>query len=560
MRTWLRNGLLARASLLSIVLLMAAAGFVAACTAALDRNQYPFAPDSAYYIEAARSLAAGHGLAVTAALDRTDRDSEPLYLWPPGYPLMVSAVAALGVPAPEAALLVTRSSWALLPVLLFLMLRRQIGDFAAVGVAVIVFLSPGVLQEGVIASTDLPYLALALSSAGLLIRGAQPGVGILGSFGTAGLLAGMGYAVRNAGIALVAATLALLLLAPLLRLSDWRTAAQRSAAWCGGAAIAVVPLLFYNQMVLGAVQPYRMPPSTIGLIENGRSYLQHQLIDVSAVVVTGSLAWSATGLALVVVPLAGALAVWLWRARGDADRPGRLALLLFVLYAGAAVATVVLARTKYEWGETINLRHMVQSTWAIAAAVALAFASRVPCAARAPGIARAVGVALVGALVVARLVYAWSDYQAVAAAATALRRADGNLALAARDSPVPIGARTLRQVLAHDAAFLAAARQLPAGAYLATNRGDVIAIETGRAARRIDTLHDPEAVARTLAAAEASLACDRPMFLLVAVDTQLLRRYGPDWQSAVAARLAGSARFLRQTPNWMLLDLPRLSC
>ena len=66
---------------------------------------FAYFPDSASYIEAARSLVQGNGLMRTAPLARLDLAVEPLSLWPPGYPLLIAAASILsGLPAEDAAL------------------------------------------------------------------------------------------------------------------------------------------------------------------------------------------------------------------------------------------------------------------------------------------------------------------------------------------------------------------------------------------------------------------------------------------------------------------------
>ncbi len=155
---------------LSLILLGIGAAIVIGYSLLFGTLIYPFSPDSSAYIEAARNLLAGHGLVLTPKAIQYDLEYEPLQLFPPGYPLLIALIAALGLPPADVALWLARISWALLPLVAVFCLRPVMATKGAVVVAIMVMLSPGLMGNGYKALSDAPFLLLTMVSFGLLLR------------------------------------------------------------------------------------------------------------------------------------------------------------------------------------------------------------------------------------------------------------------------------------------------------------------------------------------------------------------------------------------------------
>jgi hypothetical protein len=530
-----------------LALLAFGAIIVGTLTSAFDRHHYPFASDSAFYIEAARSLRDGQGLAVASAFTDTTREMEPLSLWPPGFPLSVAALSTVTA-APGAALWLARISWMLLPAVVFFALRPLIGIFGALGIGVLATLGPGVLQEGRIASTDVPFLILAILSLGVMIRAAaQPDR--LKLWFCAGLLAGAAYVVRNVGLALFAAGAAGMSAAWVLGLWEFRATWRRGLAWAAGAAIFVLPLMAFNLSTWGSLQPYSMPPSTIGLVDNARGFLESQLMELFALHTLASLAWNAKWLLVFAVPVGIALAFAAFRFWRTADATLKFGTLLLALYVAAGACAVVLARTKYQWGETINLRHSIQYSWAIGAVIISLFSVLIPAQMR----LIAAGAMAMALFCVVRVAYIWEEFNLAARATAAV--ASGSMG----DADVQIGTRTLRTSIAQDTALLDHVRSMDPNAYVASNRADVLVIETGRHIRRIETT-ELAALSGTIGSIRQRLACDRALRIVLTLDAALLQAHGKDWQAAAAAQLKSVMTLREQSTHWMSWQTQGAAC
>jgi hypothetical protein len=143
--------------------------------------------------------------------------------------------------------------------------------------------------------------------------------------------------------------------------------------WAIGVAIATGPLVLRNLSVFGQVQPYSLPPSTIGLVHNLRWLVFGMISDVSGRRDLGLwVAWN--WLPLGMTALAGAALVFGFvrdqiynSTTSDRGTATYSAALLF--YATASAAMLVLGRSTYQWGDLINERYVAQFTWIVLAIV-----------------------------------------------------------------------------------------------------------------------------------------------------------------------------------------------
>lgn len=192
-----------RLRLAAIVLLLAFAAL-----AFLRRDETPIGSitDDAYYVEMARSLAAGLGPVVQVGPDVPANNPG---LFPPGFPLLLSPLAHARPEALDALKLVP---WLGALALLGLAWRLARDDDAATRLALLacIALNPWVVTWSVRVVSDLPFAALALGA--LLLTGRMSGNRPF-SFATMAaviLLTGTAMLVRSIGLAVLLAILATL--------------------------------------------------------------------------------------------------------------------------------------------------------------------------------------------------------------------------------------------------------------------------------------------------------------------------------------------------------------
>lgn len=307
-----------------------------------------FTADSMNYVDVARSVVAGDGL-----VQSTGGFNQPFYLsgdldlpsaftaQPPGYPLAIATLTALGVDAADAALVVSVAAYAAVLALVYPLGKRIGGTPAgliAVGGALVVVplthLGRSALSESLAAAVVLLFfLLLDRNRAGPFRRAAFAAFGL-------GLLAGAAFSVRYALWPL-----------PLLGVAAmwWRGRESasgssgphsgrgrtrlRTAAFAAGALVPIAAVLTRNLALEGSLLPAAMPAvRTLG--EN---------LSLAVTAVLGG--WRSTALGnwpdavLLIVALSILLALAA-RNRGSSQPWERLPLLIgvwSVLYLAAVV-------------------------------------------------------------------------------------------------------------------------------------------------------------------------------------------------------------------------------
>jgi hypothetical protein len=361
---------------LAIAALVIGALAVLAYDSVLARYRYPYSGDSASYIDMAASLLRdGRPFVTPWDVEPGDRDSVPQPLFPPGLSVMIAALTPLAGDVQVAALYPSRVAAVLLPLLIVALFRGVASDRAVAGVAALTLLSPGVRDWHFLAYSDVPALALAILALGALARGL--GCAARGELGDtrwlvlAGLGAGIAYTVRNAALAVLAASVATLLYARLRGLGPRRAPLY----WLAGASVPLAPLLAYNLSTFGTLQPYDMPQSTRRWPANLGDYALAQLDDLG---VPGRVLAAAPPLAavLAIAALAAVFAAAFWRLRREPARQGLL--LLLGGYAAAGAVLLIASRSRYEWGNFIDSRNVLQYTFAYALAMVVAAGALLP--------------------------------------------------------------------------------------------------------------------------------------------------------------------------------------
>ena len=345
--------------------IMLAVGLFALWLSILCGGNQAYTPDSADYIDQARSFTSGNGFQTRLHdLDEKFELWAPDKLFPPGYPIIIAiGTAVTGVPAEVVAPWVSRIALLILPLTIFISFRQVIGGRSAAWLGIITGVSPGVLLWGQFALSDVLSLTLVVASFGFTLSAASPerreSAGLFALAG--GVFAGFSYLIRNANLALLAATsLSMFVWLVTSKIVERQRIWRFIFPWTVGASIVVFPWMIRNLIVFGKLQPYEMPSSTIGAWENFRSFIAAITSEISGSSYLGTLAgWSIPGLIVLLILLVIIIGFILKRWSSLAVIQRR-ALVFSCIYVLAGSSIVIAARTKYQWGEAISNRHTLQ--------------------------------------------------------------------------------------------------------------------------------------------------------------------------------------------------------
>lgn len=322
----------------------------------LHTTEFPYTPDSASYFEQARTLLAeGAALETPYAPDNEAR--QPSRLFPIGYPVILASIGLTGIDPRDAALILTHSAGLLLPILLFVSFRQPLGARNAALMAALSLSSPSTLSYSTLATSDLLSLLLAVATIGIVLNKQSRSWLMF-----AGVLGGGAYAIRNAQLALLASITFYYFFLWVTQTKQRREVTLNAAAFLLGVSLILLPVLIRNMTLFGAINPYHMDPSTISAIHNVRTFIQEMAYDLSGVRSLGIVfGWSTTGIALMLLMAAG-VAWFLKTSWNHLSTIRKNTIFLCTAYAVIGASVVVAARTRYEWGEMINIRHTLQYT------------------------------------------------------------------------------------------------------------------------------------------------------------------------------------------------------
>jgi hypothetical protein len=519
--------------------------FVWTLTALSQALKYPYGNDATGYIQEAKFWLAGQGLIRTASLSRLPQSFVPTSFFPPGYSLL-TAFASLGrLSIDDAALSVTRLSWAVIPVAVVFALAPLIGFVQATLCGVLVTLSPGVVENGYAAGTDVPFLALVAFSMGLLVRGwrAERWLPMTAS---AGVLAGAAYALRNAGAALFAAVLASYLLAALARLDGLKQIVSRLGVWGLSAGCVVGPLLWRNYVLFGRLQPYDHAGAPFGYLQSVRIFLSGLLTDLTGSKAVAMLAWDFKWL-LSGVPVAA----WLLY-RGlvrfpRTEQRRRFACVLLGSYAAFAGILVIVAQKRY--GADGSLRYAMQAVWALLGLAAYALADK-----------KRLLLLVTVLLLASRVAYVNADLQRERTIAKAFsvhaRFADAATALPREW----ILTNRIKYVLAQDDSLRALIRSLPTDAVIVANQDRFLQrLVRDRAIMHLELerVTDGAGFDEVVRVAKAR-ALDRPVYALVVATNRILRdSTAQEWTQLLSRAVNPQFETVAIRDNYVLLKWRR---
>ena len=332
---------------------------------------FPYTPDSACYIEQARSLL-DRGVFESGRYG-TENPSityVPDPLFPPGYPILIALFSLLlSVPPEVVALFLSLAAFVLIPACTVFSFRRVVGAEVALIIGLLVVFTPAITRWGNVASTDILSVLLVMFCMGLVLKAGDR----LIAWFVAGLLVGFAYLLRNANLALVLSLCGFLAWSIVFDFENRRKKIVIACVWLLSFSAVVVPWMIRNLIVFGKIQPYSMPPSSVGFIENSHAFIEAQLnvlllltnLDaflarntlgiIGLIVISGLLVWQV-------------LTTWnLWQ------KIEKQAFIIAALYCILGAAIVIVARTKYQWGELISERHALPYLFSLLIILALIF-------------------------------------------------------------------------------------------------------------------------------------------------------------------------------------------
>ncbi len=368
----------------------------------------------------------------------------------------------------------------------------------------------------------------------------------------AGAATGLAYSFRNAGLAVIIAVVATFVLAAVLRLFPLREAFLRLAGWGAGVGLLLVPQWVWNYIVFGRLQSYTMPPSDVGLLENMRTFLQVLLVEVSGSQTVGLLAWDAKLFALISLGFGIIIYFGLkarWREWGTAEK---FSVMLFTLYLIVGSVMVVLARTVYQWGELINLRHVMQYGWLVMAICTMVTVGHVG---RINHKTLPIVVIVAGLLFAGRVSYWIGEWQ---------RETQVQRWLASEERPERVAAKLpgsswvmtnqLKHMLSMNDRLAGYVHQLPDDAYIISNSADVLKIVTGRAVRDLDSAM-PKETQRLLENVVDHIEKNKPVYVLLFPSDRMLKEGAEHgWASGYLNHLPQGFSVACHTSRLLLLE------
>lgn len=355
--------------LTAILILLFSILFILFHISQFGENVYWWTHDGAAYIEAARNYSATGNLAISTGIFNLN-DTAYISAWPPGYPLLLSFLQdIIGIDSQWLSVYISILSWMIAPPIIFLFVRPLLGTTISAFLSILVLTSPAAIDWGWTDMTDMPFFLIVLLGLFLSCRvssGWKPTFSVF----VGGALLGVAFSIRHIGAAALMAVFASYIVMFYVRSDQWRDNFYKLIAWGAGATIIVGPLFIHNIMIFGSIQPYQRAPSTITLPVSIEEYTHatiHDLFGFREPIFVIIIGLMVIGLSL----------YFLYRnsdflkkgAHSLLDEFGRspsnaFALIAITMYFLLGMAIVIYARTKYSWGETIGLRHVMQYDWA----------------------------------------------------------------------------------------------------------------------------------------------------------------------------------------------------
>ncbi len=332
---------------------------------------FPYAYDSAFYIDQARSFLAKGIFEVTPfGTENADLISIPDRLFPPGFPLlMVISSILLPLSVEVIAPFLSLLALFILPTVVVFSFQRVLGLWTTLWIGSLISLTPATIRHGYLAYTDILSLALVIYAVNrLLTAGHKTSYWLW-----LGLLTGFSYLLRYANLSLLVSIFIYLTWIFIIEPKNRKQIFKNGLVWLGANALIVVPWLIRNFLVFGEFQPYQMEPSKVSLGENIHDYLKAQLdILLGLNDLDKILANHLWGLVLLVI-LVTIFIYQLMTTWHHWKKIEQQTFFIAVVYSVVGAAMVIAARTKYEWGIHIVDRYTLPYSFFIIVALIIIF-------------------------------------------------------------------------------------------------------------------------------------------------------------------------------------------
>jgi 4-amino-4-deoxy-L-arabinose transferase-like glycosyltransferase len=317
--------------------------------------------DTADYIEQARFIKEGRGI-VSFPYGITDPKNPihvPSTLFPPGFAFLISAFMLMGFRELTAAQLIPILCMLLIPFVIYRLYRYFFTPANSFVLTILFATMARTIHYAMHAMTDIPFLLFALLS--LLVAFRAVKFSSLKYILLAGVLSGYAVLIRNVGYSLVGSIGLGLILAWYLNIDKRWKNFQLILFYGLGVAAVYGPFLMYNLFTFGTFQPYSMAPSELTFVQNIQYYL-----------------WALTTSFLSTDQLTKIFILFncvifaklcidfqkSWRQGNDAQiKLNTIYIFISLSYLLLGSFIVILARSKYQWGESINTRHLIQYNW-----------------------------------------------------------------------------------------------------------------------------------------------------------------------------------------------------
>jgi 4-amino-4-deoxy-L-arabinose transferase-like glycosyltransferase len=505
--------------------------------------KYPYANDSAGYIQEALGLLEGRGLTRGAAWDDVEHAYAAFPLFPPGFSFATAGFVALGLSAPLAALLISWLAWLFIAPAAAWAVRPLVGRGPARAVGLLAVASPGFAEWGFQALSDAPMTLASILSLGVLAQARNIAEPRARAWALSGLFAGLAYLFRNAGAVLPLAIIALLGLAWLARRLSIGALLRAGAAWGAAFALCAFPLFAYNYATFGSIQPYFAAHGTLdyGLLNAVRVSLWSLLLDLTGWRFVADIAWN--GKILVALVSLVLFAAWRLARRHEPAFPFAGAILL--VYSLIGCALVVWGRSRFDWVETTLTRQFIPYAWAILALGAWALHRL------AGRHLRALGWGAIVFLIAGRALGIAQEYARESAIRDAVHQS--SYVETARAHPDWVLTPRIKLDVAADRALIALLRELPPDAYIVSNQGALLSVASGRVVR---TTSLDAADLMALNALRPQLGGRVQVLVALPSNTRLHQADAAHWQREALDALGHGAHVLHRSPRALVVRLP----
>jgi hypothetical protein len=210
--------------------------------------------DGAFFVNAAKNLAGGHGFATSIVWHEGQYDlggvPVPQTAFPPGYPLLIALVSRLGLDPPYAAFLISLFSFGVIPLVMHSILRTAghppLSSFA---VSAVWLGFPFTWFNVLGCMSEMPFTVLTLVSLRCVMQSERDSGRRDLWLAAAGTVAGLAFTVRYQGVYFII-SLGLFFLLRVLHQRDWQSA--RALILAGGpASVLVLALFLRNHLLTG---------------------------------------------------------------------------------------------------------------------------------------------------------------------------------------------------------------------------------------------------------------------------------------------------------------------